>query len=258
MKGLTAFIEKQEISGIRWVFVSGGSRGIGKCIVKMLAGSGLHVVFTYRKNGQAAQEIVNELQQAGLSSEAYCCDVSDREQVNSLANLLLSRLKSPYAVINNAGIVRDSLLVNMSHDNWLDVINGNLNAIYFVNKAFLPEMIVEGNGCIVNISSISAFKGNTGQSNYAASKAAMIGVTRALAVELGRFNIRVNAIAPGLIDTDMVADMSLSEKKSILKKIPLPRMGTPEDVALAVLFLLGEGGRYITGHTLVIDGGMSV
>ncbi|NDK99003.1 MULTISPECIES: 3-oxoacyl-ACP reductase FabG [Photorhabdus] len=240
-----------------WVFISGGSRGIGKGIVKMLAAQNYHVVFTYKSSTNEAQTLCQEIEQQGYRCEGYQCDVSNAEEVKTLSTELISRYGSPYAIINNAGITQDALLINMKEEEWHNVISTNLSSVYLVNHAFLPEMITAGEGCIIHISSVTAFKANSGQVNYAATKAAMIGITRSLAVEVGRFNVRVNTVAPGLIDTEMLDHIPASHRKKLLSTIPLGRLGSVEDIALAINFLLSPGGRYITGQTFVIDGGMT-
>lgn len=241
----------------KWIFVSGGSRGIGAEIVSELARNGFSIVFTYRNSKEEALKLCDSLTLQGMQCRAYQCDVSIAEEVNQVVKECISLFGAPYAVINNAGIVKDNLFINIEEKTWLDLMNNNVLSSYLVNKAFLPHMISQGDGCILFISSVTAFKGNTGQVNYAASKAAMIGMTHSLAVELGRFNIRVNSIAPGLIETDMSKNLSSSAYKNMIKKIPLGRIGSTKEVAMSVNFLLGSGGNYITGQTLVIDGGMS-
>lgn len=241
----------------KWVFVSGGSRGIGAEIVTELTNNDYRVVFTYKNNKKRAEELCNHLNSKGKQCYTYQCDASISKEVNLLAEECISLFGAPYAVINNAGITKDSLFINIEENTWSEIMNNNVLSGYLINKAFLPHMINQGDGCILFISSITAFKGNIGQVNYAASKAAMIGMTHSLAIELGRFNIRVNSIAPGLIETDMTQGLSGSVYKNMIKKIPLGRVGSPKEVAMAVNFLLSCGGNYITGQTLVIDGGMS-
>lgn len=241
----------------KWVFISGGSRGIGAEIVSELAESGFDIVFTYKNSKENAIALCDSLISQGKQCRAFQCDVSIQEEVNQLADKCISLFGAPYAVINNAGIVKDSLFINMDQKAWLEVMNNNILSSYLINNTFLPHMINQGNGCILFISSVTAFKGNIGQVNYAASKAAMIGMTHSLAVELGRFNIRVNVIAPGLIETDMSKALPNSAYNKMLKQIPLARIGSTKEVAMSASFLLGPGGSYITGQTLIIDGGMS-
>jgi len=240
-----------------WVFVTGGSRGIGAGIVRGLAASGYQVVFTYRSSAEAADALASECSQDGRRCRAVRCDMADGDQVDALAAELCGSHGAPCAVINNAGITRDSLIFMMGRDKWHDVIRNNLDAAYHVAHAFIPKMAESEGGCLINLSSVTAFKGNTGQSNYGATKAALIGMTRSLAVELGRFNVRVNAIAPGLIETEMTDRMPEPQRKKLLAHVPLGRLGGVTDVAAMVNFLIGPGGNYITGQTFVIDGGLT-
>lgn len=240
-----------------WVLVTGGTRGIGSGVVRTLAASGYGVAFTYKASDDAARDLISELHEGGSWCEGYRCDVSQGAEVEELSRALIAKHGAPYAVVNNAGITRDALLMNMGHERWKSLIATNLDSAYHVIHAFVPAMLHNGNGCIVNMSSVTAFKGNVGQVNYAASKAALIGMTRSLAVELGRFNIRVNAVAPGLIATEMADHLNEAQRKKILSHIPLRRLGSINDVASMVAFLLGSGGSYLTGQTFVIDGGLT-
>ncbi|PWB81011.1 MAG: 3-oxoacyl-ACP reductase [Methylocystaceae bacterium] len=241
----------------KWAFVTGGTRGIGKGVVKTLAARGYPVVFTYRASAAAAERLTAEIDASGGRSEAHACDSSRVETVFELAKTLIARHGAPYAVINNAGIARDGLLATTSPADWSAVIDNNLTSVYAVARAFLPEMLANDDGCVIQISSVTGLKGNIGQSVYGATKAAMIGLTRSLALEVGRFNIRVNAVAPGLIATDMTDAIPPARLKKLASHIALGRLGSVEDVALTVEFLLGPGGRYVTGQTFVIDGGLT-
>lgn len=241
----------------RWVFVSGGSRGIGAAIVRVLVEHEYSVVFTYRTSAEAAEKLCEQLQRSEGFCEACQCDVSCPQQVQDLSIRLLDRYGAPYAIVNNAGETQDALLYHMQNEAWDSVITNNLRSAFLVSRAFVEALIGGADGCIIHLSSVTAFHGNAGQVNYAATKAGVIGMTRSLAVELGRFNIRVNSIAPGVIATDMAESIPLPNQKRLLAGIPLGRVGHVNDIALAVAYLLGEGGRYISGSTLVIDGGMS-
>lgn len=241
----------------RWVFVTGGARGIGRGLVHALSASGYPIVFTYKSSVAEAQQVVAKVSAAGGSCEAHACDSACTETVFNLAKQLVDDHGPPYAVINNAGIAKDSLFTKISPEDWGAVLQNNLTSAYAVNRAFLPEMFQSGNGCIIHISSVTGLKGNIGQSSYAASKAAMIGMTRSLAVEVGRFNIRVNAVAPGLIVTDMTSRIPPAQTKQLIGQIALRRFGSVEDVARMVDFLLGPGGHYVTGQTFVVDGGLT-
>lgn len=240
-----------------WVLVTGGSRGIGAGIVRGLATAGYQVVFTYRSSAEAAEALAAECSRDGVRCRGLCCDMADGDQVDALAAELCAADGAPHAVINNAGITRDALIFMMGRDKWHDVIRNNLDAAYHVAHAFIPKMAENEGGCLINLSSVTALKGNAGQSNYGATKAALIGMTKSLAVELGRFNVRVNAIAPGLIETEMTDRMPEPQRKKLVAHIPLGRLGGVADVAAMVNFLIGPGGNYITGQTFVIDGGLT-
>lgn len=241
----------------QWVFVTGGSRGIGAGIVRRLSGAGYNVVFSYITSTETADALAAECTQQGVWCRGLRCDMGDNDQVHSLAEELCRTYGPPYGIINNAGIARDSLIFMMNQNKWSEVIRTNLDAAYYVAHAFVPKMVETDGGCIINLSSVTAIKGNTGQSNYGATKAALIGMTKSLAVELGRFNLRVNVIAPGLINTEMTDQMPESQRKKLVSLVPLGSLGRVEDVAIMVEFLLGPGGRYITGQTFVIDGGLT-
>lgn len=241
----------------QWVFVTGGSRGIGAGIVRRLTRAGYNVAFSYLSSQETAEALAEECSRDGVWCRAFQCDMSDWQQVHELSEQLCETHKAPHGVINNAGITRDSLIFMMDQDKWQEVMRSNLDSVYHTTHAFVPKMAGNGDGCIINMSSVTAFKGNAGQSNYAATKAALIGLTKSLAMELGRFNLRINAIAPGLIETEMVDQMAEAEQKRFLAHVPLKRMGSVEDVAAMVEFLLGEGGNYLTGQTFVVDGGLT-
>jgi 3-oxoacyl-[acyl-carrier protein] reductase len=241
----------------KWVFVTGGTRGIGKGVVERLSANGYPVVFTYKSSAAVAETLIGKLRDAGGSVEAHACDSSQTESVFALAKDLIARLGPPYAIVNNAGIAKDNLLATTSPADWSAVLATNLTSVYAVNRAFLPQMLPAGDGCVIQVSSVTGLKGNIGQSAYGATKAAMIGLTRSLALEVGRFNIRVNAVAPGLIATDMTDGIPPAQLKKLSSHIALGRLGAAEDVALAIDFLLGPGGRYVTGQTFVIDGGLT-
>ncbi len=241
----------------KWVFITGGTRGIGKGVVRALSAHGYPVAFTYKTSAAEAERLTAEINASGGWSEAYACDSSQIETVFGLAKHLIARHGPPYAVINNAGIAKDGLLATTSPADWNAVLENNLTSAYAVNRAFLPDMLPNGDGCVIHVSSVTGLKGNIGQSSYGATKAAMIGLTRSLALEVGRFNIRVNAVAPGLIATDMTDGIPPTQLKRLVGHIALGRLGAVEDVALTVEFLLGPGGRYVTGQTFVIDGGLT-
>ena len=240
------------------VLVTAGNRGIGAAIVKKLIDEKYRVVFTYNKGKERAEELVSLFNKDEKKCWCYSCDVSDIEQVKGLSKKVFDDHGVPYAIINNAGIVKDNLLLNMRLHEWIDVINVNLNSVFYMTHCYLNEMLGTGDGCIVNISSITGLRGNAGQANYAAAKAGQIGFTKSLAKEVGVFNIRVNCIAPGLVETDMIASLPRKLVGSIVKATPLRKMSQPEDVANMVAFLLGQDGRNITGQVMVVDGGLSI
>jgi 3-oxoacyl-[acyl-carrier protein] reductase len=242
----------------RWVLVTGGTRGIGRGLVAAFCNAGYDVVFTYQRSHEAAAELEREMAAAGASAKGHCCDSTDEMAVNELAKSLVERRGAPHAVINNAGITRDAVLMRMSTVQWTDVINANLNASFYVTRAFVQSMVEQGDGVILQMSSVSGFKGNVGQTNYSATKAALIGMTRSLALELGRFNVRVNAIAPGFIATEMMADIPESKLKAIGATIPLRRLGSVKEVASLATYLVSDDSAYITGQTFVVDGGLTV
>ncbi|WP_300003793.1 3-oxoacyl-ACP reductase FabG [uncultured Cedecea sp.] len=240
------------------VLVTAGSRGIGAAIVKELVQQNYFVVFTYKSNKDLAEELVSSLNKDDTVCCCHPCDVSNINDIKELSDFLLKKHGVPYGIINNAGITRDDFNFSMSIDAWLDVINTNLNSLFYINHYLLNAMLLKKDGCIININSISGLRGNVGQTNYSASKSAQYGFTKSLAREVGNFNIRVNCIAPGPIATDMISSIPKKTLAQLVKLTPLQKMGEPEDIAMMVSFLLGHGGRHITGQTLVIDGGLSI
>lgn len=241
-----------------WVLVTGGSRGIGRGIVEHLARRGRPVVFTFQSSTEAAQALETALVAEGHVCKAIRCDGSDPRQVEALCSELLGTLQTPSAVVNNAGITRDALLGASTNEGWSQVIGTNLSAAYYFSKGLGPAMMSRGGGAIVQITSVSALRGIIGQSNYAASKAGLIGLTQSLAIELARFNVRVNAVAPGLIETEMLQTLPSAQFAQLKKQVPLRRLGQVAEVAALVEFLLSDAASYITGQTLVIDGGLIV
>ena len=240
----------------KWVLVTGGSRGIGRALVETLARD-WNVIFTCRCPGEESQETVDACASLPGRVEARACDGSDERQIDALAPLLIEKYGAPHAVIHNAGIALDGLHIQQPTADWQQTLNSHLSAVFYWNRRLLPAMILNGDGALVLMSSVTAIKGNPGQTAYAASKAAMIGLCRSLAPELGRFGLRVNCLAPGLIESDMTEAMPAARLEAMRRQIPLRRLGTPEEVARVTAFLIGDDSRYMTGQTLVLDGGLT-
>ncbi len=235
------------------VLVTGASRGIGAAVADAFARAGARVVGTATREA-GAQAIGERLAAAGGRGEVV--DVADGASVQALFARLEEAGLVPQVVVNNAGITRDNLLARMKDEEWRDVIETDLSSLYRVCKAAARPMMKARGGRIVNIGSVVGAMGNAGQTNYAAAKAGMIGFTRALARELGGRGITVNAVAPGFIDTDMTRALGEGQRDALLAQIPLKRLGAPEDVAAAVLFLCSPQAAYVTGETLHVNGGM--
>jgi 3-oxoacyl-[acyl-carrier protein] reductase len=236
--------------------VTGASQGLGKAVALALAANGAKVACVARSVDKL-NETVQQIQEAGGEAEAFACDVTDRESVDGLVDQVVEQWEKLDILVNNAGITRDTLLPRMSDDEWDAVINTNLRGCFLFTRAASRYMMRARYGRIINMSSVSGIIGNPGQTNYSASKAGLIGMTRSLSRELAGRKVTVNAVAPGFIESDMTAalgDMVINEAK---KRIPAKRLGTAEDVAAAVLFLAGDAAAYITGHVLTVDGGMT-
>jgi 3-oxoacyl-[acyl-carrier protein] reductase len=235
--------------------ITGGSRGIGREIALKLASEGADIVINYLRNADAAQEVEKTISKMGVKVLAVKGDISNREDVVKI----ISQAKEFYGdidiLINNAGITRDNYLVKMSDRDWDSVINSNLNGTYNITRKVIFNMMKRKSGSIVNISSLSGVIGIAGQANYSASKAGIIGLSKALAKEVADFGINVNVVAPGFIHTDMVTALNQNE---IVKTIPMKRIGDPWEVAELVSFLVSEKAKYITGQVFKIDGGLSI
>jgi 3-oxoacyl-[acyl-carrier protein] reductase len=240
---------------MRYALVTGGSRGIGRAICVKLASLDLHVLINYKSNEDEALETLALIRKTGGSGELLKFDVSDPVQVEAAIDLWTEQHNNEYieVLVNNAGIRKDVLLMWMENEQWHDVINTNLNGFFYVTRALLKNMLVKKYGRIVNIVSLSGLKGLPGQVNYSAAKAAVIGATKALAQEIGKKNVTVNAVAPGFIKSDMTRDLKEDELK---RMIPLNRFGLPEEVADLVCFLASEKSSYITGEVISINGGL--
>ena len=238
--------------------VTGGSRGIGRVIALHLGEMGARVAVNYHTGEKGASQIVGAIASEGGEAVAVKGDVSKEDQVESMVNEVVQRWDRLDILVNNAGITRDKLLMRMSAEEWDQVIAVNLRGAYLCTRFALPHMVRQRRGRIVNISSVVGVSGNPGQANYAASKAGLIGFTKAIAREVASRNITVNALAPGYITTAMVEQLPEGAQKTILARIPMARFGTPKDVAETVGFLCTEGAGYITGQVIGIDGGLAV
>lgn len=241
----------------QWVLITGGSRGIGRALVEELAKE-WNVVFTWHQSEQQSNDVIKHCEGTVGWVESYRCDGSMQADVDALAPLLLEKHGPPGAVIHNAGITNDGLHIQQHADNWRRVLDTNLNAVFYWNKHLLPKMMMQGGGAILLMSSVTAIKGNAGQSAYAASKSAMLGLSRSLALEIARFGIRVNCLLPGVIDSEMTQAMPADALKGLRKQIPLRRLGDVAEVARVSAFMIGPDSRYMTGQALVLDGGLTV
>ncbi|PCK03548.1 MAG: 3-oxoacyl-ACP reductase [Alteromonadaceae bacterium] len=235
--------------------VTGASRGIGAAIAGALGGSGAVVIGTATTEG-GAERISERLQSSGVKGEGLVLNVTDVDSVAALMVSIKEKYGAPEILVNNAGITRDNLLVRMSDEEWFDVINTNLSAVFRLSKVCLRGMMKARWGRIVNVSSVVGQMGNAGQTNYAATKAGVMGFARSLAKEVGSRNITVNSVAPGFIDTDMTKELTDEQKQHMLKNIPLGRLGQPEEIAKVVKFLCSDDASYVTGETLHVNGGM--
>lgn len=235
--------------------VTGASRGIGAAIADHLGADGAIVIGTATTEA-GAQKITERLAEKGITGVGKVLNVTDADSVAALLKEVQDEFGAPAILVNNAGITKDNLLMRMSEDEWFDVINTNLSAIYRLSKACLRGMMKARWGRIINISSVVGSMGNAGQSNYAATKAGVAGFARALAKEVGSRGITVNTVAPGFIDTDMTRELTEEQKNLMLSQIALGRLGQPEEIAAVVGFLASDAGGYITGDTLHVNGGM--
>ena len=236
--------------------VTGGSRGIGRAIALRLAAEGAYVVVNYAKNREAAEEVVSSIEKAGGRARVSGFDVSDFDTVQEEIENLVTELGGIHILVNNAGITQDTLIVRMKKEDWDNVMTTNLNGVFNCTKAVARIMIKQRQGRIINLTSVVGEMGNSGQTNYAASKAGIIGFTKAAARELASREITVNAVSPGFIETDITQNLTDEIRKQYIDKIPLQRFGSPEDVAGVVSFLASDEASYITGEVLRVNGGI--
>ena len=238
------------------VIITGASRGIGKGIAEVFAKNGANIAFTYSSSTESAMALENELNAMGIKAKGYQSDAADFEQAHTFAEAVIAEFGTIDVLINNAGITKDNLLMRMSEEDFDKVIDVNLKSVFNMTKATQKTFLKKRSGSIINMSSVVGVKGNAGQTNYAASKAGVIGFTKSVALELGSRNIRCNAIAPGFIETEMTAKLNEDVVQGWRETIPLKRGGTTEDVANACLFLASDLSTYITGQVMNVDGGM--
>jgi len=236
--------------------ITGGTKGIGKAICLLFAEQGAKVVANFSKDVNAAEGLKKEAQSRGLSLGLFKADVTQFDQVKEMVEETFAQYGKIDILVNNVGLVRDNFLMLMSDEDWESLLRTNLTSLFHCCRIVIRKMIPERKGKIINISSISGMMGTPGQANYAATKGGMISFTKSLARELGSFNIHVNAVAPGLIESELVSKMPKEKVDAIIKSSSLGRIGKPEEVARAVLFLASEHSDYITGQTIVVDGGI--
>jgi 3-oxoacyl-[acyl-carrier protein] reductase len=237
--------------------VTGAGRGIGRAIALRFAQEGANVVCVSR-TAENSEKVAGEVRELGRQAWPVALDVADGAAVEAAAKNILTERGRVDILVNNAGVTRDTLLMRMSDGDWATVLDTNLKGAFHFIRALSYALVKQRSGRIINIASIIGLMGNAGQANYAASKAGLIGLTKSVARELGSRGVTVNAIAPGFIETDMTAALNDDLKKGLLEKIPLRGFGRAEDVADAALYLAGPGGRYVTGHVLVVDGGLAM
>ena len=236
--------------------ITGGGRGIGRSICESFAENGCDVAFTYNSSKEAAENLVEELKKYDVKVKSYKSDASDHDKSVELIDNVISDFERIDVLVNNAGITKDNLLMRMSPSDFKDVVNVNLGSVFNLTKSSIRFFLKQKEGSIINISSIVGVKGNAGQSNYAASKAGIIGFSKSIALELGSRNIRCNVVAPGFIETDMTDSLSDDVLEKWKESIPLKRSGKPYDVGNACVFLASDLSSYITGQVLQVDGGL--
>lgn len=238
--------------------VTGAGRGIGRAIAIALAKNGATVIVNYNGSRESAEAVVAEIEQAGGRAEAMQCNVAEFASSEELVKTVLEKYKRVDILVNNAGVTRDNLIMRMSEEDYDAVLDTNLKGAFNMIRHLSRSMARQRSGKIINISSVSGVLGNAGQSNYSASKAGLIGLTKSVARELASRGINVNAVAPGFIDTDMTRNMTEDAKKAMNSMIPMGKMGSAENIADLVLFLAGNHSDYITGQVICVDGGMAM
>jgi len=236
--------------------VTGAGRGIGRAIATVLAEAGYAVVINYNKSADEADTLKRDLTLKGFKASAEQADVSDMSQVKKMVDNIIEKYGRIDLLVNNAGFARDGFIMLMSEEDWSDVISANLSGVFNCCKAVSAHMLSRRSGCIINVSSLSGITGLQGQVNYSAAKGGVLAFTKALSKELASFNIRVNAVAPGVIDTEMSGSLPEKTRADFLSLIPLRRFGRPEEVASVVRFLASEEASYITGETICVTGGL--
>lgn len=242
----------------RLALVTGAARGIGRAIAVALAKSGFNVAVNFNSSEKAAEETVAEIKALGAEAQAFKADVSDAAQVEAMFKEINAAMGPVEVLVNNAGITRDTLLMRMKNDDWDAVISSNLNSVFYCTKEALRGMSKAKWGRVINISSVTGLIGNPGQTNYSASKAGIIGFTKSFAREYAARGITANAVAPGFISTDMTAVLKDEVKTAIAAQIPAGHIGSPDDVAAAVVFFASDAAAYITGQVIAVDGGMTM
>jgi len=240
------------------VLITGGSRGIGRSIVELFARNGAHIAFTFLNNSQSAEEVVMLAQSYGVKTKAYVSDAASFQECQRLVSMVLNDFDTIDILINNAGIINDNLLVRMTEAQWDKVIDGNLKSVFNMTRMVVKSVMRNRGGKIINVTSIIGIKGNAGQSNYAASKAGVIGFTKSIAMEMSGRNVLINAVAPGFIETDMTAEVSVGLREKYKQAIILKRFGSSEEVAKVCLFLASDLSSYVTGQVINVDGGMTL
>ena len=237
-------------------FVTGGSRGIGKAIVEEFCAAGYAVAFTYSSNREAADALVQSLRAQGHQAAGYQADVRDFVRAKEVVAQAQQELGEIVTLVNNAGIKRDGAFATMAPEAWSDVIDTNLGGVFNYTRVLIRELMLRS-GTVINLTSVSGQQGMAGQTNYSASKAGIIGLTRSLAKEVARFGVRVNAIAPGFIETDMTAAIDDNMRKKLYAQIPMGKPGSPRDVARLAVYLASDAAGYVTGQVWTMDGGLS-